>query len=879
MLARRTIMKRILTITCMVLLVALLCVTCVACSQKGDTPGTGEGNHNNQYEVAKYTVTFNTASNYTFDNNVLKGVVAGSKIKAPTNENGDKIIPVKTGYTFQYWTEDGKKEFDFNTQTINKNTTLTAFYTPNEFKHNYVLGATYTYNDDGTITVNEGEYQNLTGKEMTISADAKLQSVYNDKANLDCPTAEDDDFCFWFYIDKDNKPVQFTALHTSGDANVASLEKYTLTYNTGDVLTLYPMFRSTLPEITVKFHDRNGDVPEMLPDFVQTGLRAVDQLKEENEPDLGGFGSSYKFNYWYIMSTNSDGETVNKEVVFGNDSQTGSTLYLIGGFDSYFKGGVIDVYSKWTKQLMILDNTFDYHYNLLHKENPTDEEKKEIAELLEADLYFAVNGSSGNARVVTIDLGTKAYKPLFDGDYVFTGTIDGAVYDADGKVKGCSTIKGGVFSAASVVSVFGNVSGTIKNLIFENNTLTLDKDGDAYASDVRMSVVINRNSGKISNVTVISPTFNLPSGLDKVTIGGIAAVNQGASDNIDKGYIDNCVVGSKDAKILVSANCKSLTFGGIVGENKASSAIVNCKAFVEIQNVDCQSYKIGGVAATNGGQISQCEVAIDVKDAKATDSAYFGGAVADNMSAVDQIVATVNFGSDVNPALMGGTLSQSVNIGGIIGKNEGYVKNSYVAANMYVVLDKSSVIAAIGGVVGNNFSGKSQSGSSTTNVGAINYCYSTGVISVNVAKAAKNVKLYVAGIAGRNSQKAISSCFTLVNIDVVNTLADGKNNDANTLYLGFGFGSMEGNAALTKCWYKHDNTLSLNGEKYTVTIVDGEDVENFAITKTGNLKATDPDNTSSFLTEQWFDDNASFDFKDVWTIESGSLPTLKFLSK
>ena len=61
--------------------------------------------------------------------------------------------------------------------------------------------------------------------------------------------------------------------------------------------------------------------------------------------------------------------------------------------------------------------------------------------------------------------------------------------------------------------------------------------------------------------------------------------------------------------------------------------------------------------------------------------------------------------------------------------------------------------------------------------------------------------------------------------------------------------------------------------------VDGEDVENFAITKTGNLKATDPDSTSSFRSETWFADNTGFDFKDVWTIEEGNLPTLRFLIK
>ena len=64
-----------------------------------------------------------------------------------------------------------------------------------------------------------------------------------------------------------------------------------------------------------------------------------------------------------------------------------------------------------------------------------------------------------------------------------------------------------------------------------------------------------------------------------------------------------------------------------------------------------------------------------------------------------------------------------------------------------------------------------------------------------------------------------------------------------------------------------------------VSVVDGEDVENFAITKTGNLKATDPDSTSSFRSETWFTDNTGFDFKDVWTIEDGNLPTLRFLIK
>ena len=189
-------MKKILTLTCAILLVVLLCAVCVACNRTDSNDDGNNNGGNNQYEIAKYTVTFNTLSNYTFENNVLTGVVAGSKIKAPTNDKGEKIIPTKTGYTFQYWTEDGKKEFDFNTQTINKNTTLSAYYSPNELNHNYVLGATYTYNEDGTITVNAGEYKNLTGYDMTIGADAKVKSVYHSQTNLDCPVAANDTICF-----------------------------------------------------------------------------------------------------------------------------------------------------------------------------------------------------------------------------------------------------------------------------------------------------------------------------------------------------------------------------------------------------------------------------------------------------------------------------------------------------------------------------------------------------------------------------------------------------------------------------------------------------------------------------------------------------------
>ena len=93
-------MKKILTLTCAILLVVLLCAVCVACNRTDNNDDGNNNGGNNQYEVAKYTVTFNTLSNYTFENNVLTVFVSCSQIKAPTIYNVEKIIPTMSGYTF-----------------------------------------------------------------------------------------------------------------------------------------------------------------------------------------------------------------------------------------------------------------------------------------------------------------------------------------------------------------------------------------------------------------------------------------------------------------------------------------------------------------------------------------------------------------------------------------------------------------------------------------------------------------------------------------------------------------------------------------------------------------------------------------------------------
>lgn len=862
-------MKKTLTAFCIIVLVALFCAVLVACNPQSDNSDEGGQSGSNTYEQAKYTVTFNTNSNFTFEGSVLKDVVAGSKIKAPTNANGEKIVPLKAGYTFKFWTSDGTTEFDFTTQTINKNTTLTAYYSANRFEHNVVLDATYTYNDDGTITVNEGAYTQKTGYTPSLAADTKLVSTYASTENLACPTSIKDDtnsdrFYFWFYIDSDGKPVRFSKIAGASDSSVASLEKYYVTTNSSDVLTLYPMFRSTLPKATVQYHLQDGNVAS-----TQTiSLPITDAIDEKSvyTPDNS---AEYKFSKWYYEIEDADGNVDKYDMVFTNDSVDGTTMLDALDLSDYFTEGTLHLYSKWTKQISISSiDQYQEIYNALHNADLTVEDNKKTAEeILDADIKF----------VGTINFGIANFAPLFDGEHVFTGTIDGGVYDTDGNLTSCAKIQGGKFSSSSDVSIFGYVNGTISNLILENNTFAIDKnENDVFEGTVYVGVVATQNSGVIKGITLTNQSFDFTSdGLNKVVVGGIVAINSGTpSGGTDDGYIGECVVGSGENALTVKATCKSLIFGAIAGENLSSSTIANCTTYAQVVDTTLNNsqavVKIGGIVGSNAGQIDKATVDFKVTNFVSANECFIGGAVGNNIGGVKRVAVTLSIGSADAPIEVGGALTQIVNVGGIVGKNGGYLQNSYVNFDaINVRLAKSSAVVAVGGVVGNNYSSMTQTNVTSTSVGAIYYCYSVGDIKVD-ASTVTDAKVYVAGIAGRNSQKAINSCFTKTNVAVITD----ENKSANTLYMGYGFGSMEKESLVTKCWYIEDNSLTLNGEGYKVSYIDGKDESNFDVTETAGLKKTDDKN--AFTIKSWYENgNVEFDLSNVWNVEDGSMPTLK----
>ncbi len=862
----RNIMKKTLTAICIFALVALMCAMLVACNPKDMSDPDDNDSSQNTYEQAKYTVTFNTNSNFTFEGSVLKDVVAGSKIKAPTNDKGEKIVPIKAGYTFQFWSSDGTTEFDFNTQTINKNTTLIAQYTPNRFVHNVVLDATYTYKADGTIEINEGKYNETTGYTASLGADTKLVSIYASAENLACPTAvrgddnsENDVFYFWFYIDKDGKPVRFTKIAGAKDSTVASLEKYSVTTSSSDVLTLYPMFRSTLPKVTVEYYDKDGNIVSN----ETKSYPICDAIAEESAYTPQNL-SEYKFNNWYYNLTDADGNTQSYDMLFKNSSVDGTALINTVDDGNYFSNATLKLYSNWTKQISISSKSqYDNIYNALHNADLTNESnKKNAEEILTADITF----------VGTIDLGQTKYEPLFDGEHVFRGTIEGGTFDDGNKVSQKAVIKGGVFGSASHASIFGYVNGKIANLVLENNTFEAVSTDGVYDSIISVGVLATENKGVINGIEVRGQRFNFTEeGLNTLIIGGIVATNSGtASAGTDDGYISDCVVGESDNVLQISVDCKSLVFGGIVGRNDPSSTIVGCKAYSMVQNATLTDAKIGGVAGRNSGQIDNVSVSFKVVNLSASNECNLGGAVGVNMSAVKRVAVTLSVGAE-NAITVGGSLSQIVNIGGIVGKHAGYLQNSYVNITdaIKVKLTTSSAVVAVGGIVGNNNSGTTQTSATSTSDGAVYYCYSTGNISVD-ASAVTNAQLYVAGIIGRNFKKAVNSCFTTADISIAN---EGESANANKLHLGYGFGAMENESLVTRCYYLEANKLALNGENYSVSYIDGKEESNFEITTTAGLQK--PTDANAFTIASWYNDgNVEFDSK-VWNIENGSLPTLK----
>lgn len=823
-------MKKSFLIVCLALILALACIACIACDPKPNNDGDNDSGLND-YESATYTVTFNVnSSDFKMENSVINDVPAGSTISEPCDSQGNKVKPYKTGYTFKYWSADGTSEFNFATDTINAPTTLTAIYTNNVYSHE--LGEGFYVDKKLEITADAGGKLSYELKDndngATMSSGTTLDLTYATTSNLACPTpAEGDAFLFWFYM-KDGKPVQLTKIKADGQVTVATLEKY----SKAGYLTIYAMFKSTLPKVEVTFEGAN--ITESFP---------------VNETISGTYTpndkAGYVFDRWYYEVEDEDGDVEEIDFDFTTEDNKGTSLYSACSLSDYFTPAKLKLLPRWIKQINI-GSVQDYEdiYNLLHKEEPTDDELAQIKEILSADIVI------GN-----IDFAGKEFEPLFDADHVFDGTIK-AEAESGAKLTNLKIV------GTTHLSWLGYVTGEVANVGVEMTVTPSVVDGK-YGNKMLIAGIATQNSGRIENCDAvvkleISSADSTPKAL---VVGGIVAINNGKATVKNSGNIYDCT-----AEIsLANCHCESLVLGGIVAQGNSASTIYNCTVkSIKVENSKCENdgnasngsafAKIGGIMASNGGSIESCAVLDLSVVLESRDETYFGGICADNSGSIKK--SYVN--AETVKLSVGGGVSPSVCIGGLVGTNEGYVHNAYCNADIDVSANRSNAIISIGGLVGNNISAKSDSTSSQTiGVGAINCAYAVGSINLN-SENNVGTTVYVGGIIGRNSAVKISSCFTLVDIEVVN-----GNNGVNKI--GNLLGSMEKDETVTKfgagLQYAKDNKLTLNGESVQSAVnVGSSDALKDAFKK-------DKTNYEAL--------GIKFDFNEVWEIVEGSLPTLR----
>lgn len=851
----RTIMKKALTTVCILLVAMLLCTVLVAC----DDTNNPDPDNKPDYEKATYTVTFNTNSDFVLTDSVIKNVPSGSKISAPKDSSGKLIIPVKKGYTFKYWSSDGVNEFNFSTDTIKKNTTITAVYTNNVYKHEPVINAKLSYikNADGTYSyeIVENAYDGASLSAVELNSETtSIKSTYaGSVTEIACPTPkEGDTFRFWFYM-QDGKPVQFTKWAADGASSVAMLSKYYFTKG----LTLYAMYESTLPKMKVEYKDS-------LSELVYTdATKEYSSNSQINEKDAYvATKPGYRFDKWYYTVVGDDDKATDYDFKFYTDKESGTIINSATGTTDFFTPSTLVLKAKWIKQITITsaDEYKSKLYDVLRKENPTEDEQLAISQILEADIIIANDVNFG---------GIGALEPLFDSEHVFKGTIDGGNYDGNGNLTGKSKLQNVSVSAQSHASVFGYVAGSIKNLDVENVNLTVVKDANGkFGIKSVLAPVATRNEGSITNVAVSGAIFNLESGMNTVYIGGIVGENKGFSTKSNTGYISDCT-----SNVTINdATAKAFVIGGVTAEMNASSALTRNSAVVAVKNISTVDdgisangatyFVLGGIAGRSGGTVTKSNASVTVENGTiSSGAASIGGIAGDGTGSLATSSANITVSA----------LVANANVGGLIGKNEGYVLNAYAIVDFDLTAEGKNAILSVGGLIGNNFSSKTETGTSQTiGIGAINKSYSDGEINVAVNDGALTT-LFVGGIAGRNNKSKIGGVFTLVDI-TVDGVKDGVKSN-----LGFAFGSMEAKATINSGWYGDGNKLSLNGveheRKYEGLDKDNNPIytENFAITQVGTEIES-----SNFTSKVWLESksNANLD-GEVWNLSDGALPTLK----
>lgn len=308
------------------------------------------------------------------------------------------------------------------------------------------------------------------------------------------------------------------------------------------------------------------------------------------------------------------------------------------------------------------------------------------------------------------------------------------------------------------IGIFGTIGekGMVKNLVLH------DIDIEASGTNNHIGLLAGTNKGTIENVTVWGGTA-----AGKGRLGGIVGVNSGTLNQVEGNSVVNSWSNDADHKDIL---------GGLVGEN--TGTIKNSLANSGLTNSGTNNQQglaeaMGGIAGinrkmitnvTSEGVTSGIYKVDNPNNPNQPDKNY----IADN---VGGIVGKNAEKATIDGAYNDASVSGGTNVGGIIGQNNGSLKNAVNA------MDVTGSRENLGGLIGNNTGTGSVIGG--RNNGIINGNeYVGGLVGVN-AQGAKLQDLnnddsanitgntYVGGIAGMNSGTIDAQGSTLQNTGVI----------------------------------------------------------------------------------------------------------------
>lgn len=669
-------MKKHLNILLILLFVCLFAFAMVACNKDGGntTPNVPDQPRGDDPEPAVFTVTFDSKGGTSLAN-FNTTVEYGSTIAQPVNRaTGLPVVPTRTGYVFNGWTiGTTAEEFIFGYTKITANTVITANWLHKDYALPVVLSE---YEEDL-------EYVSLKNdKGESISA---LPVTYDTRSYLASPTTtkDGDKFEYWYYKNDKDEQVRFTA-YADGANQVYQLEKYLFDKS----ITIYAMWHSHLPDVTVTYDANGGNITS------STGVTV--KIRDGVEKPLSDpTKDGYAFKYWYYL--NDLGEEM--EFDFLDTEITDDTYTQVMSS--------MTVYAKWMRAITI------------SSANDLDAIRTTVANNDEESVEYATAKYTLDGDIIVSD-----FAPLFTSSTHFAGEFDGAGH----------TITINNFAISDVMSFLGYNDGKVKNL---NLIVALNATYPTECTVTKFNIgaVASFNTGDVIGV---SSTVTGNVNLKDITFGGIVANNAG-------GELSDVTTHTS----FTSFEGLKVVFGGIVGNN-TSGLIINSTAETTVkynaeQALKATSLYVGGIVGQiTGGAVSKANVkAFDVNFG-ASQTAYAGGVAGTTQgikldqalvkSAIVKGSANTTYAGGV-AGLNGGSSSncevESVNVdvtaistayaGGFVGAN---TNGTGTAKLVYSVLVNGNVVVTSenGKVYAGAIAGMAESS-------AVSYSYSNATVS------------------------------------------------------------------------------------------------------------------------------------------------------